>query len=58
MRDKNDKENIQKYYFNVTREKLYILNTDFNLKQNVIVKYKGKEQEVSLRPTEMISLDF
>lgn len=39
-------------------EKLYILNTDFNLKQNVIVKYKGKEQEVSLHPTEMISLDF
>lgn len=39
-------------------EKLYILNTDFNLSQHVIVKYQGQEKTVVVQPTELISIEY
>ena len=40
------------------KEKLYILNTDFNLEQNVIVKYNGEQHNLKVQSAQMISLDF
>lgn len=54
----SDKVRVALYHDEAGNEKLYLLNTDFNVAQNVRVKYKGQEREFSIPSTELIWWNF
>lgn len=54
----SDKVRFALYFDEEGNEKLYLLNTEFSVSQNVIVHYKGKTQEISVPPVGLIWLDF
>lgn len=53
-----DKVRYALFYDEKGNEKLYLLNTDFNVIQHVRVNYLGEEKETTLSPCEIISFDF
>lgn len=55
----NDKVRFSFFYNDKTgEEKLYLLNTDFNLPCAAIIRYKGSETRVSLKPLQLKPVDF
>lgn len=50
----SDKVRVALYYDETGKEKLYLLNTDFNVDQQVRVRYKGKEKVFSIPSTQLI----
>ncbi len=53
-----DKVRFSLFYEETGEEKLYLLNTDFNLPCFVEVSYKGRVEKVVVDPVSLIELDF
>lgn len=53
-----DKVRFALYYEEDGKEKLYLLNTDFNVKQTAKILYKGREEEIVIDPVDLKELDF
>ena len=54
----SDKVRFALYFDEEGNEKLYLLNTEFSVSQNVLVHYRGKTQEISVPPRALTWIDF
>ena len=54
----NDKVRFALYYDENGFEKVYLLNTDFNVSQQVVVNYKGEEKQAILSPCGLSYFEF
>jgi hypothetical protein len=45
-------------YEDETMYKMYVLNTDYNLKQDVIIDFKGEKIERTIPSCEFVMLEF